>query len=98
MDRILDELYYGNIRPNENIPFKKTDYFKWLKKIADNESALLEKLNGSERELFSDLMKAQSELTDIAQLENFKMGFKLGTNLMKEIEEISNSCFTDIQE
>ena len=42
----LDELYYGNINPNENRNRKKLPYEKALKTFSDIESKLTKELNG----------------------------------------------------
>ena len=58
----LDELYYGNINPNENRNRKKLPYEKALKTFSDIESKLTKELNGENLKLFNELVNA-SELT-----------------------------------
>ena len=42
----LDELYYGNINPNESRNRKKLPYEKAIKTFSDIESKLAKELNG----------------------------------------------------
>ncbi len=64
---ILEDLFYGNINPNEKCFDKKSEYAKFAKIITDNEeklTAFLNRLPNAEEEqhLFSQMVNAQSEL------------------------------------
>ena len=49
----LDELYYGNINPNENRNRKKLPYENALKTFSDIEIKLTKELNGENLKLFT---------------------------------------------
>ena len=85
----LDELYYGNINPNESRNRKKLPYEKALKTFSDIESKLTKELNSENLKLFNDLVNAGDEIIATSGVENFKIGFRLGVMMM------SDSLFSD---
>ena len=85
----LDELYYGNINPNENRNRKKLPYEKALKTFSDIEIKLTKELNGENLKLLNELVNAGDEIIATSGVENFKIGFRLGVMMM------SDSLFSD---
>ena len=85
---ILEELYYGNINPNEKRRFDhNSERGRFIKIILDNEEALiafLDKLpNASEEQkLFSQFIDAQSRFSEIECMERFAEGFQIGARFM----------------
>ena len=78
----LDELYYGNINPNENRNRKHLPYEKAIKNFSDIESKLTKELNGENLKLFNDLVNASDEINATSGVENFKIGFRLCVLMM----------------
>ena len=78
----LDELYYGNINPNENRNRRPLPYEKAVRTFSDIESKLSKKLNGENLKLFNELVNASDEISATSGVENFKIGFRLGVLLM----------------
>ena len=78
----LDELYYGNINPNENCNREKLPYEKALKTFSDIESKLTKELNGENLKLFNEFVNASDEISATSGIENFKIGFRLGVLMM----------------
>ena len=78
----LDELYYGNINPNENRNRKKLPYENALKTFSDIESKLTKELNGENLKLFNEFVNASDEISATSGIENFKIGFRLGVLMM----------------
>ena len=78
----LDELYYGNINPNENRNRKPFPYEKAVKTFSDIESKLTKELNGENLKLFNELVNASDEISATSGVENFKIGFSLGVLMM----------------
>lgn len=78
----LDELYYGNINPNENRNRKKLPYENALKTFSDIESKLTKELNGENLKLFNELVNVSDEISATSGVENFKIGFRLGVLMM----------------
>ena len=87
----LDELYYGNINPNENRNQKKLPYEKALKTFSDIESKLTKELNGENLKLFNELVNASDEISATSGVENFKIGFRLGVLMMCDSLLFDNS-------
>ena len=78
----LDELYYGNINPNENRNRKHLPYEKAIKTFSDIEIKLTKELNGENLKLFNALVNASDEISATSSVENFKIGFRLGVMMM----------------
>ena len=86
---ILEDLYYGNIRPHEKCFDRDSDYAKFIKIVADDEeklTAFLSGLPGTEEQLhmLSQMMNAQCELFRFSEYDRFVEGFRLGAGLMLE--------------
>ena len=78
----LDELYYGNINPNENRNKRPRPYEKAVRTFSDIESKLSKELNGENLKLFNELVNASDEISATSGVENFKVGFRLGVLMM----------------
>ncbi len=78
----LDELYYGNINPNENRNRRPLPYEKAVKTFSDIENKLTKELNGENLKLFNELVNASDEISATSGVENFKIGFRLGVQMM----------------
>lgn len=85
---ILDELYYGNIYPSEQILVHDKEYHKLRKHTGVLLAQLEEKLTLEQMELVNQF---HSHLIDVNSLEakaNFQYGFSLGLMLMKEAQDM----------
>ena len=87
---ILEDLFYGNIDPNEKRFDKKSEYAKFSKIVIDSEELLTEFINKlpnaeKEQQAFSRMINAQSELSDFIAYERFVEGFRLGAGVMLEV-------------
>ena len=78
----IEELYYGNINPNENRNRKQLPYEKAVKTFSDIEGKLSKELNGENLKLFNELVNASDEISATSSFENFKIGFRLGVMMM----------------
>ena len=78
----LDELYYGNINPNENRNRRPLPYEKAVKTFSDIENKLTKELNEENLKLFNELVNASDEISATSGVENFKTGFRLGVMMM----------------
>ncbi len=87
----IEELYYGNINPNENRNRKQLPYEKAIKTFSDIESKLTKELNGENLKLFNDLVNASDEISATSGVENFKIGFRLGVLMMCDSLLFDNS-------
>lgn len=78
----INELYYGNINPNENCLNHSKQYAMLLKDFCDSEKKLEEMLSGEELKIFHRLINTSDEINAINSLENFKTGFRLGVQML----------------
>lgn len=86
MSSVLEDLYYGEIRPNENGGLDgNTDFQTASCTIYDCEEKLTKLLDGKEKSLFLDFCNAYSESEAIIAYEKFKYGFALGAKMIIEI-------------
>ena len=93
----IEELYYGNINPNEKRYKKATTHDKALSVFTTNEGKLKETLSGEQLKLFNELVNASDEISATSGVENFKIGFRLGVKMMCDsllFEE--NKVFKDV--
>lgn len=84
---VLEELFYGNINPNEKCFDRRSEYAKFNAIVSDNEKKLLAFLKclpraQEEQHLFSQLMNAQAEILSFSQLDRFIEGFQFGAGFM----------------
>lgn len=91
---ILDELYYGNINPNEEGFRRGTPYARALQIIADNEEKLNDLLAKEEKPLLSEMNSAQLEANHLAMVEKFKQGFRLGAKIILSVMLENDEIFT----
>jgi len=96
MRRMLEELYYGNINPNEKQFIRNTQFDKAMHILSENEEKLTLLLDGKEKKLFLDLVNAQSEINGITGVEGFINGFRLGARIAIEIMNEDDGCLVDI--
>ena len=78
----IEELYYGNINPNEKRYTLSAKYEKAIKTLCDNEEKLSKKLSGEQLKLFNALLNASDIISSTAAVENFKIGFRLGVQMI----------------
>lgn len=96
MRKMLEELYYGNINPNERQFIRNTDFDRAMRTLSENEDKLTELLDGKEKTLFLDLVNAQSSVNGITAVEGFINGFRLGARMALEIMSDEDGCLRDI--
>ncbi len=81
----LENLYYGNINPNERFIKRGSRMDKLVKLICRNEEELASTLTEKQKEVFEKFKDCQSELSSIAEREAFVSGFVLATRVMIEV-------------
>ena len=98
-ENLLEELYYGNIRPYAKCFERDSGYAALIKIISDNEEKLIEFLKAAKEEanLFSQMMNALNEVLAFSEREQFIEGFQLGAKFMMDACLIPrNSVLQDI--
>ena len=96
MRRMLEELYFGNINPNEKQFDPSSEYAENMQIIADNEEKLTLLLTGKEKDLFLDFVNAQGSVDAITAIENFIIGFRLGVRIGIEVMDGEDGVLKDI--
>ena len=80
----LEDLYFGNITPNDQIVKSGTALKKAMEQSAECEEKLIALLEDKEKTLLLRLINAENEIGSTLALENFILGFRLGTRLILE--------------
>lgn len=78
----IEELYYGNIQPNQKIYNKNSQCAEDMKRFCHCEDKLNELLKGEELDIFNNLIDTHDEITATVSLENFKLGFRIGVQMI----------------
>ena len=84
MRKTLEDLYYGNITPNEQRITPGSEMEKAVARVASCEKQLMEQLGETEQTILTKLIRSQHEINSITATENFILGFRLGVRIMAE--------------
>ena len=84
MRKTLEDLYFGNITPNDQKMAPDSELKKAVDRVTRYESQLTERLGEDEQTILTKLIRSQHEINSITALENFILGFRLGARLMAE--------------
>ncbi len=84
MRKVLEDLYYGNITPNEQRMAPGSELKRAIDHVACYESQLIEHLGEPEQAILEKLVRSQHEIDSITAMENFILGFRFGVRLMAE--------------
>ena len=84
MRKTLEDLYYGNIIPNEQRMTPGSEMEKAVARVASCEKQLMEQLGETAQTILTKLIRSQHEINGITATENFILGFRLGVRLMVE--------------
>ena len=82
--KILEELWYGNVLPNDRDVRRGSRPHKLGTLIIRHEEDLLPLLSGQAKEVFNKLKDCQSELNSLNECEAFCIGFRLGARITYE--------------
>ena len=83
--QILEDLYLGDIRPNERFFKRNSQYAKALDEVVKAGDALTDGLTDEQKALFEDYMTAQREVNVLNDCETFCLAFKLGARIMLDV-------------
>ncbi len=82
---ILEDLYLGDVHPNERGFKRNSQYAKALDEVVKAGDALTDGLTEEQKELFEDYMTAQREVNVLTDCETFCLAFKLGAKIMLDV-------------
>lgn len=85
MKSVLEELWYGNLCPDNKCPTVTKETRSLIGSIADCHDALFETLSEDQKELLEKFDDRYAELTSINEREVFVYAFKLGARMAMEI-------------
>ena len=91
----LENLYFGNITPNDQIVKSGTALKKAMEQSAECEEQLTALLEGTEKTLLLRLINAENEIGSTMALENFILGFRLGVRMILEALDEDDGSLLD---
>lgn len=77
----IEELYYGNIEPQELNTEITAKLKKKLGELAEKEEELTLNLSDKEKELFSEYTRVYIEFSSLSNSDSFISGFRLGARI-----------------
>ena len=78
MSNIIEELFYGNLEPQELTTELTPKLKKKLSELVKKEEKLTSKLSEEEKELFANYVSAYNEFSSISISDGFVSGFRFG--------------------
>ena len=78
MSNVIEELYYGNLEPQELTTEITPKLKKKLSVLAKKEEELSAMLPEKEKELFANYVNTHNEFSSISNSDSFISGFRLG--------------------
>ena len=85
MKNILEEFACGNISPDVGSVKRGTHYDRTMKALVENENKLSDELDGDLAEIFKRYSDLQLEATQIANVDKFIYGYRLGVLMTMEV-------------
>ena len=85
--RMLSELWYGNIEPQDRTIPRNSEHKKLLSKICEYEEKFRGILSPEQQKDFEDYENATISVTAICEEAAFIYGFRLGAKIMLEVLE-----------
>ena len=82
---ILEDLYYGNLFPQEKCARLDDDVKELLKLLNRNEEKLISTLSDEQKETFEKYKDCNREISEICEREIFLNGFRLGARIIIDI-------------
>lgn len=83
--KLLENIYFGNIAPNEIKIEKGSEMDIQLKQIIQIEGEFVQQLSKEERGLFEKLKLEQSKMNSLSECKSFENGVRFGVKLMTEV-------------
>ena len=86
---VLDDLWFGNIQPNEEATPFRSQYKNALGKITKSEDKLMEVLtDGEHRKMLMELEDYHTDLAVWGELGAFVNGFRLGGKIILDMLDV----------
>ena len=98
MRKTLEELFYGNLTPNEQQITPDCLLQQAMDQAEEYEEKLSALLEGEEKTMLLRLLNAENEIGSTLALENFIMGFRLGMRVAIEALDEDDGSLTALTE
>ncbi len=85
MSNIIEELFYGNLEPQELTTEITPRLKKKLNELVKKEEELAAKLPDEEKEKFANYVNAHNEFSSISNSDSFISGFRLGARFERDM-------------
>ncbi|MBQ7123296.1 MAG: hypothetical protein IJO01_01600 [Oscillospiraceae bacterium] len=85
MVNFIEELYYGNIEPQNRKRRESRNYSREMKVLSENEDMLLEKLSLEDKKLFLEYVDAWGIVDGESVVDSFITGFRLGAKFTYDV-------------
>ena len=82
MSNIIEELFYGNLEPQELTTELTPRLKKKLNELVKKEEELTDLLPEKEKELFANYVNAHNEFSSISNSDGFVSGFRFGARFV----------------
>ena len=82
---IIEDIYFGNLSPNEIEIEKGSEMDIQLKRIIHIQEELIKLLSSDQNDLFEKLLCEQSKMNSLSECKAFESGVRLGVKLMTEV-------------
>lgn len=82
---IIEDIYFGNLSPNEIEIEKGSEMDIQLKRIIHIQEELIKLLSRDQNDLFEKLLCEQSKMNSLSECKAFENGVRLGVKLMTEV-------------
>ncbi len=82
MSNIIEDLYYGNIEPQELTTEITPRLKKKLSNLAEKEEQLTARLSGEDKKLFQNYVSSYIEFSTVSNADSFISGFRLGAKFI----------------
>ena len=85
MVNFIEELYYGNIEPQNKKQRESKNYSREMKVLSENEDILLEKLPLEDKKLFLEYVDAWGIVDGESVVDSFVTGIRLGARFTYDV-------------
>ena len=80
----LDNLYLGNLNPNENLSPSDPEFHELQKQACELEDQIESKLDYLDKDLFHAMLHTRGSVSAMEVREAFAVGYQIATNLLLE--------------
>ncbi|WHX50175.1 hypothetical protein QNH46_05785 [Paenibacillus woosongensis] len=97
MKSMLEALFYGDIRPEEQVVPKNPDYRSISRRLSEAMELWKEKLSSEDFNQLEEMLDLRSQSESIYASNTFINGFQLGALIMMEIYTAKEDLLQDIK-